>query len=161
MNEKIILTKELELRFGNQPIVVANCIAEEEAAKVIQMFQERWDSGASFTKFGIGSYFGFPEPRESDSEEERAAAAAQLNRELLQVIRTAWITNLSREDCVALCGIMDRSMTLGNSSYRIMPGLDIHVPSILAEDWNKLNPDAEPVLLVEPEYRIEMAPQFF
>ena len=128
----------MKIEFRVNPSILRAAL-DEDAAKahaIIDDVQAAWDAGDSFLTSGISDLFD-TKSRESDSEEEMAAAATLMQGQLSGLALDGAMRAISKDAAVAMCNaLVDADPFAAIKIY----GIEIPITEF-ARRWNTVHPD--------------------
>ena len=128
----------MKIEFRVNPSILRAAL-EEDAAKahaIIDDVQAAWDAGDSFLTSGISDLFD-TKSRESDSEEEMAAAATLMQGQLSGLALDDAMRAISKDAAVAMCNaLVDADPFAAIKIY----GIEMPITEF-ARRWNTVHPD--------------------
>ena len=128
----------MKIEFRVNPSILRAAL-EEDAAKahaIIDNVQAAWDAGDSFLTSGISDLFD-TKSRESDSEEEMAAAATLMQGQLSGLALDGAMRAISKDAAVAMCNaLVDADLFAAIKIY----GIEMPITEF-ARRWNTVHPD--------------------
>lgn len=130
-------------RYPLSTITKARELDEAETDRVIDEYCRLWDNGQSFSATGFESWSVTNSPRRGgDSEEEIAAATAEIESVLGGVIVRGWIAGLTGAEAAALCNATDYADIAVNGSKLtksdiVMMYSETHYNAIVTDDTGK------------------------
>lgn len=128
----------MKIEFRVNPSILRAAL-DEDAAKahaIIDNVQAAWDAGDSFLTSGISDLFD-TKSRESDSEEEMAAAATLMQGQLSSLALDGAMRAISKDAAVAMCNaLVDADPFAAIKIY----GVEMPITEF-ARRWNTVHPD--------------------
>lgn len=128
----------MKIEFRVNPSILRAAL-DEDAAKahaIIDDVQAAWDAGDSFLTSGISDLFD-TKSRESDSEEEMAAAATLMQGQLSGLALDGTMRAISKDAAVAMCNaLVDADPFAAIKIY----GIEMPITEF-ARRWNTVHPD--------------------
>lgn len=138
----------MNIEFSVNPVILqtAKKADAEKAQRIIDGVQTAWENGQSFLSTGIFINDLFPQPRESDSDEEMAAAAKLMQDQLADLALDGAMHSISKDAVSVMCrALIDADPLASVTIY----GIEMPVTE-LVQRWNAVHPDDK--LYLEPSF---------
>lgn len=138
----------MKIEFSVNPVILQAAKKEdaEKAKKIIDGVQAAWENGQSFLSTGNFINDLFPQPRESDSDEEMSAAAKLMQDQLADLALDGVMRSISKDAVSVMCrALIDADPLASVTIY----GIEMPVTEI-AQRWNAVHQDDK--LHLEPAF---------
>lgn len=129
----------MRIEFSVNPVILQAAKKEdaEKAKKIIDGVQDAWENGQSFLSTGNFINDLFPQPRESDSDEEMAASVKLMQDQLADLALDGALRSISKDAVSVMCrALIDADPLASVTIY----GIEMPVTE-LAQRWNKMHPN--------------------
>lgn len=129
----------MKIEFSVNPVILQAAKKEdaEKAKKIIDGVQAAWEKGESFLSTGNFINDLFPRHKESDSEEEMAAASTLMQGQLSGLALDGAMRAISKDAAIAMCNaLVDADPFAAIKIY----GIEMPITEF-ARRWNTVHPD--------------------
>lgn len=137
------MTTNIIDRLNRNILAKANAMDKTETERIINVYQQMWDNGESFTADDMMSaLYGTQRSGEND-EAELAAAVHTTEIDLTnKVIIKAWLKTMTRDDAIVICN----NLAVDGFADIDIFGITLTTNELIT-GWNKEHPDAQPIHL--------------
>ncbi len=120
----------------------ANVSNKAETERIINIYQQMWDNGDSFTVNDMTAIFGGEQRSGLNDNDEMAAAVKAAETDLIyKVIIKTWFKTMTRADAVAICN------KLFGSRDRIQIFSVALTANDIARNWNEEHTSEKPIYM--------------